>query len=358
MKDYKQSLKYYSPSTIALDEMLEACTQAKHSIQVEEFVLIEDEVGEKFINVFEERAKAGIGVQLLLDGWGSKELLNSQRLKKMKKAGVKVAFYRPFKWWKPWEILPRDHRKIFIIDEESAFIGGVCLYDEVKYWHDMMVKVSLPLAAQFTYIFSQSWKQIEQLGEIEISSHPEFETNDSLSIYANSPETEDHDFTDKLLEKIDSSQQSIQLVSPYFTPSRKVIRALKKALNRGIDVKIFLSNKLDKAPPYYVAKQLSGTLINMGAKIYYYQPNVIHLKAMVIDDSWAAMGSCNLDGLSIHHNREAMLIGTEHSFVERILEEFSIVQNDSLRFSYEDWQARPISQIILGNLLKPLRNYL
>jgi cardiolipin synthase len=341
--------------------MLKACEVAKHSIDVEEFVLLNDAVGHRFIECFKRKAQAGVKLRLLLDGYGSRELIDSDVMKSMQRLGIEVEFYRPPQWHKLWEILPRDHRKILIIDQKRAFIGGVCLYAPVRDWHDMMIEVQdAGLVTELNYMFDQSWKQQHKLAGLseEENSHPDFEMHNELSIYANTPETEDSYFSEELLERISQSVKSIRLVSPYFTPTDELKRSLAFASDRGVKVDIILSRKLDNAMPYYVASQDAGELLKQGMRIYYFQPSVIHLKTMIIDDEWAAIGSCNLDGLSIHHNREAMLVGSEQRFVSNMIREFNQVKKQSIRFSFEDWQARSLHHKLFGQALSPLRHYL
>ena len=353
-------MKFHSPSTTALQAMYEACKKAEQSIQVEEYILADDSVGQRFIALFIRKAQLGVSVQLLLDGWGSKELLKSEKLEMMRAAGVEVMVYRDVQWPKclSRSVLPRDHRKLVIVDRKIAFIGGVCLFEKVSEWHDMMIEVTGGLLQQLLYVFEQSWAQ-EYMGDVVMEdSHPPFETTPGLTIHANAPESDQFYFTQVFYNHIANATRSITFTSPYFTPTDTVLELLSAAVERGVEVTIILSTKLDSIPPYYVAKQLTGKLIQQGVNIRYYTPCPIHMKAVIVDDRWAALGSCNIDGLSIHHNREVMLSGTYGAFVQRMAEVLGNCIEQSEEYTYEDWRKRPLIEKLLANVAMPFRRYL
>jgi len=351
---------YHTTTTDAWDAMLNACSAANSSIYMEEFIIEPDSIGDTFMEVLERKASEGVEVKLLLDGWGCRKVKGSFRFKRMVQAGVKIAFFRPFSFtWliKPSEIFPRDHRKIFIIDREKTFVGGVCIYDDIKDWRDTMVELSGGLTKQFIYIFENTWRKSEAENPEETTAHPAFETEASFSVYANAPDSEEHYFTDALIARINTAQHSVKLATPYFTSKNRIVPALIEAAQRGVDVTLILSN-YSKYSPYVVGKALCGELISRGVKIYYYEPTMLHLKMMIIDEAWAAIGSCNLDGLSINHNQEAMLVSTDDNFIKELSGHFADDETSSVRFSYADWQTRPLSQKIMGAVYMPFAKYL
>ena len=120
------------------------------------------------------------------------------------------------------------------------------------------------------------------------------------------------------LNQIRKATRSIQLATPYFSPSDTLVELLKAATKRGVKVEILLS-EYSSYPTYVTGKKIAGELIRSAIHIYYYQPTMLHLKMMVIDEDWAAIGSCNLDGLSLYKNQEAMIVATNKDFVSTLV---------------------------------------
>ncbi len=345
--------------------MMKSCFTAEKSIYLEQFILQPDEIGCEFINAFIDRAKEGIEVSLILDWWGCRELFKSELVTKMRNAGVTVRAFHPpsHSWlWLQKGPLPRDHRKLLIIDEKSAFIGGVCMYDDIRNWRDTMVEIDGGIAAQITHIFKQTCHKIDiRNGLLDsantVPTHPHFETHEDYSIYANAPDADEHYFSTKLIEKIENSENSIKLTTPYFTPGKDLTTAITNAAKKGIKVEIVVSAH-SKYAPHVVGQLLSARFISAGVDFYYYHPQMLHLKMMIIDDNWGAIGSCNLDGLSLHQNQESMLVSTDPEFVSQISNHFKIDRDAANQYSLKDWQKRPIMDKMAARILLPFRKFL
>lgn len=347
----------HTPTVPAWEAMLEACAKAKISIDIEQYIIQPDNIGTQFVDILCQKAKEGVNIRLLLDWWGSREFLKSELCKRLKAQGVKVDVFRSPQW--KWSVssprfFPRDHRKLLIVDNEVSFIGGVCIYDSISTWRDTMVEMRGGLTKQLTYVFNSTWCKTEGKA---VDAHPDFETDNSFSIYANNPEKNHNHFTETLLEKIDNAQDTVRLVTPYFSPAALLMHSLGRALARGVKLEILLSSH-SKYAPYVVGRKIVGSLIQQGAAIYYYEPHMLHLKMMIVDRSWAAIGSCNLDGLSLHQNHEAMLTARDDSFIQTLLDHFEEDKFKSKGFSYANWRARPFSEKLMSNLYHPMRRYL
>lgn len=338
--------------------MLSACEGAQQRILIEEYVFDPDEIGARFAEVLMQKASEGLEVKLLLDWWGSKELSVSSMLTKMKKAGVEVRFFRPpgLQWLRNG-IFPRDHRKLLVIDSSNSFIGGVCVYDRILNWRDTMVSIwDSGLSEQLEYVFYQTWRKGEN-DVARVNVHPVFETNEDYTIYANAPDALERPFTSALLSRIDAAKKSIKLTTPYFTPSAWFKPALKRAALRGVNVEIILS-KYSKYATYVVGKYLAGELSECGVKIYYYQPSMLHLKMMVVDNEWGAIGSFNLDGLSARHNYEVMLATQDSAFIQELESHFHDDLSLSKLMTKNEWLTRPSSEKIFGAALTPFSKIL
>ncbi|WP_417318892.1 phospholipase D-like domain-containing protein [Emcibacter sp.] len=354
-----QVTDYYTTTPSAWEAMLAECRDAEKSIRMEEYIFHPDSIGNRFIDLFIAKAREGVDVRLLLDWYGCLELIGSSRLKELENAGVRVCFFNKprLAWLKRFNFFPRDHRKILMIDERSAYIGGVCIYDTIHDWRDSMLRLEGKVIQQLRYIFEQSWAKSQASDDEEIDAHPDFETDGDISIQANAPESGEHYFIDSLLEQIDAAEKSVKLATPYFTPDQRLSKALVRAVQRGVDVQILLSDYSGYAP-YVVGKHCCGGLLAAGIRINYYEPSMLHLKMMIVDGNWAAIGSCNLDGLSLHQNHEAMLVSNRKEIVETLGDHFSRDLAQSPSYEMPDWRGRPLKEKLAGYLFYPFRRYL
>ncbi len=350
---------YYTSTTDAWEAMLNACAQASSSIYMEEYVFEPDTIGNKFMDIFIEKARAGAEVRLLLDWWGCKRIKSHSVLNRLSEAGITVRFFRPPEWqwlYRSPRFLPRDHRKIFLIDGKRAFAGGVCINDRYADWRDTMVEVSDTLVEQLHHVFEQTWRKTE-IDERKALAHPDFSTLENYSVFANAPDSDEHKFIELLRNKLDEAKQSIKLITPYFTPDDNMINLLQSALSRDVSVELLLS-RYSKYSTYVVGKKMCGPLLEAGAIVRYYQPSMLHLKTMLVDESWCAIGSSNLDGLSLHHNQEVMLTSTDKSFVNELLSHYEADIAKAQKFTLSDWQNRRLSEKLMGQLLSVFKHYL
>ncbi|MAR56264.1 MAG: hypothetical protein CMM93_03695 [Rickettsiales bacterium] len=352
---------FYTSTESAWEAMLQLCESAQSTIDLEEYILESDVIGKRFCEVFLQKAKEGIKIRLLLDWWGCRPFFHSSEYKELLAAGVEIRPYRaPNASWIriPVPITPRDHRKVLIVDDERVMAGGVCIYDKIRGWRDTMVTLNGDITEQFQYIFNQTWRKTDNENSV-VKIHPNFEasSDSSFSVYANAPDADEHYFTDTLIWRIDHAQHSIRMTTPYFTPGHRLYPALINALERGINVEIILSD-YSKYMTYVVGKRIAGELARKGAHIYYYQPSMLHLKMMIIDEEWSAIGSCNLDGLSLHRNQEAMLCSSHPKFIQALMSHFNQDLESVELMTLRDWQNRPMHERIMGYLLLPLRSRL
>ncbi len=344
---------------MAWDAMLDAAYSAKKSLKIEQYAIDPDDIGTKFVKCFIDKAKEGLDVQLLIDGWGCYNLTKSELYTQMIDAGVKVTIFRPvnFKRLATFSVLPRNHRKMHVYDDEVVFVGGICLYDEIRDWRDTMLEVyDEHIVQQCLAVFSDTCDRADDnmtYGDMPYHKDDEHD----MTIYANAPTVKKQRFTHVLHQMIDNAQEHIVLTTPYFAPDDELMSSIKAAAARGIKVDILVSDYA-KIGPYTVSKKIARTLIECGTNIYYYTQNMLHLKMMIIDRKWAAIGSCNLDGLSIRQNEEIMLATSRESVVEELFTHYQADLQGCKPFTIADWHNRTIKEKFVGAVCYPFRHYL
>lgn len=354
----RSTYKFYTSTSDAWEAMIRACENASHSIHFEEYILEPDMIGKRFMHALETKARQGVKVKLLLDWWGCIKLYLSKYPKRLKDAGVCVKFYRKpkFSWLgSPKEFFPRDHRKLLILDDSKAFVGGVCVYDKITHWRDTMVELEGMPVTELNQFFHQTFKQADG-AKAQVSITHRHHEPQSFAVVANSIHTKDSDFSDLLLEKIDAAEDCIYMTTPYFVPSDAYMDALKHAATRGVKVKLLISS-YSRYVPHIIGRLITKEMIEAGIHIYYYNPHMLHLKMMIIDKQWAAIGSHNLDGLSIKQNEEIMLTSIEQDFVNTLLTHFREDLHQSERYTLEDWQDRSWFEHILATVLYKFKEY-
>jgi cardiolipin synthase A/B len=308
---------FYHSSTEAWQVMLQACTHAKRSIDFEEYIIRDDDVGNQLLDIFMVKAREGVRVRLLLDAFGCRRMRRHRVIKDLYDAGVQLAFFRPLNFLQsmiPTLGLPRDHAKALHIDGKTSFVGSMCVAAHMLGWRDTLVAVEGPVALQAKEDFNREWCR-------EVLNFSYRPPNSSASENANSYAAQIPAFAiatilDSFKARIETAKTTILIATPYFFPTRCLRRALIAAQARGVTVTLLLASQTDIPLADTVTRGLMGDWRKLGFKVTFYQPQVLHAKYAIVDTAWVTIGSCNFDLLSLKFNREANVILCEPEHVE------------------------------------------
>lgn len=330
----------------AFPRMLEAIAGARHSVLVEMYTFAGDATGKKFAAALVERAKAGVAVRILYDGLGSIETPTSV-FQSMRAAGAIVTPYRPLNWFSSRR---RDHRKIVIVDGTVAFLGGMNLTDEYapeseggKGWHDIQIEIEGPEVRDLVTLFAQTWVQEEDDPLFPAGwPHTPPPHPDGVLVAAIGS---DHRRNRKAIgnayyHAFHKARRRIWITNAYFVPSLRFHRALRRAAARGVDVRILAPVKTDVKPVYHASRALFDGLLRAGIRIFEYQGPVLHAKTTIIDGVWGAVGSFNLDNLSIVRNLEVTAIVLDEPFGARMEALFEEDCRNSTEVNLAEWRKR------------------
>jgi cardiolipin synthase A/B len=335
--------------------MLEAIQSAKKTINIETYVYSAGDVGKKFADALEERARAGVQVRVMVDGVGAAGA--TKYAKQLKRAGAQVVQYHPLHWWALTAAQHRNnrtHRKLLIVDGQLGFIGGAGVADEwlgnadsKKHWRDTHYKVRGPIVAQLQSAFVDNW--METTGEVlegddhfpqlaDAGEHP-------AQVFKSSPDGGSESMALLYLLSIAAAEKNIRLASAYFVPDALSIRALADAAKRGVKVQIIVPGKnIDVKIVRPASRARWGELLRAGVEIYEYQPTMYHVKQMIVDDLWTSIGSANLDNLSFRLNDEANLNVMDAAFAREQIQIFEDDLGKSKQITYEQWKTRPLPE--------------
>lgn len=296
--------------------MLQAIRGAKHSIDFETYVFWDGAIARQFTEALAERAAAGVKVNAILDAQGTSKM-GMQNLARLRSAGVDVAKYHTLFWWDIRRYNNRSHRKLLIIDGKIGFIGGAGIADEwtghaqsPDHWRDNHYKVTGPVVGQLQAIFMDNWLKTRGI----ILHGPDYfppltQTGPNLAqAFKSSPRQGDIDMHLMYLLAIASAQKTLRIENAYFLPDERTRNELIAAAKRGVKVEILVPGKhIDQKLVRLSSRRHWPALIKAGAKIYEYQPTMVHVKLMIVDDIFVSVGSGNFDNRSIRLNDEANL---------------------------------------------------
>ncbi|MDB6154527.1 MAG: Phospholipase D/Transphosphatidylase [Chthoniobacteraceae bacterium] len=293
--------------------LLGAIKSAKKSVNFETFLFHSGQVGSQFRDAFCERAKAGVIVRILLDGVGSGTKLDDEDVETMKRAGCQFAYYHPTRSWRIDRTNRRSHRRILVVDGKLGFAGGVGFADEWQgngdaenHWRDVHARIEGPLVGELQGAFQQHWMKETGQGLSGADEFPELAPVGDLTAQV----TASHSFAIAPLPlvqaiSIAAAEKSVFITNAYCTPNKDQVELLKRAVQRGVDVRLLVPGKHNDQPMTKAAgRNAYGQLLECGVKIYEYEPAMIHTKTMVVDSLFSMFGSSNLDSRSAALNEE------------------------------------------------------
>lgn len=277
---------------------------------------------DSILKILIQKAKEGVEIRLIWDGMGCMSTLPKNYDRILEGLGIKVMIFNPFMPLATVIQNNRDHRKIVVIDGETAFTGGINLadeyinaYDKYGHWKDSGVMLKGDAVKSFTMIFLENW-YISKPIDKDISrfiAPPSFEKADGYcQPYADSPLGDERVGELVYFDLINKAKDYIYITTPYLIPDNELVTALCFAAKSGVDVRIITPHIPDKQYVFIASRSFYGILIDSGVKIYEYTPGFIHQKTVVSDDAVAAVGSINFDyrSLYLHFECAALLYET------------------------------------------------
>ncbi|MEK7641861.1 MAG: phospholipase D-like domain-containing protein [Patescibacteria group bacterium] len=351
----------YATNEEAWSAMLADCAQAKKSIALEQFIFTNDEYGKKLIDICAERAATGVTVRFLWDAAGSFSFFGSDIAKDLKKRGIELVFWKTlipgyFKVpnFRSWYL--RNHRRTLVIDEHIGYTGSICVSDRMKGWRDTNARFEGAVVREMSNAFDRMWARATEHTPLP----PRVRIRDHEFRYVtNYPAPKRRHVYAELIEALRSARKYVYITTPYFVPTRRLARVIKLAAHRGVDVKIILPERTDHYPTLdLAARSYFKTLLHSGARIFLYEGNVIHSKAVVIDGEWATVGSMNLDSASLLYNFEANIITTNVKFVEELSAHFVRDMHGSREVRKDEWDKKFFTDKILFFAIRFIRKFL
>ena len=344
--------------------MLEAIRSADHTIDFVTFVYWTGRVAEEFATALAERSLAGVRVRVILDAFGSAPM-KKELIERMVAAGVMVERFRPIVRWKFWEADHRTHRKILIVDNQIAFTGGVGIAAEwegdarnPEEWRDTHFRIEGPAALRLKAAFLTAWRDTGHAidpTEVDVEPPPEAGGID-MAVIDGSAQIGFDDAELALEALVTAARQRILIQTPYLNPTEAMQRLLVEALERGVDVDIMIPGPhIDKRISDVMAEEMYVPLVEAGARVWIYQPTMMHVKAMLVDGSVALIGSINMNRRSVEKDEEVAVAILDRGLT-RTLEQHFREDVESCIPVEPTVEDRPLRRRLAAKLLHPIKS--
>ena len=299
--------RFYATSEKAWESMIEAISNAQKSIYLEMYIFADNTEGYNFFDVLKQKSQQGVKVKLIIDSFGSNNI-GKQAIRELREVGIEVLF---FSYW-----LQRTHKKILVIDEKIAFIGGVNIHKLFRKWNDLQARLEGPIVRSVIRSFARSYKSCGGKDSDILSWENKKNALKKTRLWI----LEHWKFNSKRMikrhykERIGYAKNGVILVTPYFAPRRWLIGELHQAVLRGVDVEILLPARtdlwfVDRVSNFYIHK-----LHKLGIR-FYLEKEMNHAKAMLIDNQEGVIGSHNIDSLSFEYDVEAGIFFTKQDMI-------------------------------------------
>lgn len=353
------------------DDLFAEVRRAKHHVHLEYFNFRNDSIANALFALLAEKAKEGVKVRALFDDFGNmsnNQPLKNSHLKKLRRMGIEIYRFDPIRFPYVNHVLARDHRKIVVIDGHVAYMGGMNVADYyingtevVGKWRDMHMRVEGPAVAELQLIFMDMWKKVTRQ---DLASQAAYfpqpaAVADSveMGIVDRYPRRTPKSIRRAYVASIDAARYKIQLINPYFVPTHSIKKALKEAIDRGVDVEIMISAKSDIPFTPDASIYFAYRLAKRGAKVYLYNGGFHHSKIMMVDDTFCTLGSANLNSRSLRYDYEVNAFMFDRDVTDELIRMFEDDKESSTPLTRDVWMQRTPWKRFVGwfaNLFAPV----
>ena len=353
---------FFTPDAY-FDGLIKDLERAQHEILFEIYIFELDDIGNRVLEALERAAARQVRLRVIIDGVGSYRHANAIAAR-LDRLNCELRVFHPLPWdfslyrralsAERWysnilyffaALNHRDHRKLCIIDDSSAWLGSYNITDDHfnhqsasagDYWHDTGLRVTGPIVSLLAANFSEVWQR--KTGSVG---------KRSLYYLSNREFSRRHQHKLQLLHVLGLAHQRIWITNAYFNPSRRVLKMLKRKARAGVSVKLIVPTRSDVIFFPLLARSFYADLLQAGIRVFEYHERVLHSKTMVIDDQ-GLVGSTNLNYRSLFHDRELDLLTDDYEVVAELQARFEQDLENSTEISLRNphkspWLQRPLA---------------
>ena len=283
---------------------------ATHSLHLQTYIFNNDETGRVIAEALKTAALRGVEVSVMLDGFGSNSL-SRKFVNDLRLSGIHLRFFSPFFSFQNIYFGRRLHHKVIVVDRETALIGGINIAD--KYhgsateppWLDYAILLKGSICVNIDKLCRQIYgRKFRRWKNNTSPDHNKTEKKSTVWIKRNDRLRSKNQISASYLHAIKNAKKSIYITGSYFLPGTKLRKALTNATKRGVEIHLILAGVSDVPTFQTATRWLYDFLFRNGIKIYEWNKSVLHAKVALVDDTWATIGSFNLNHLSAYGSIE------------------------------------------------------
>jgi len=358
--------------------MFTAIRAARDHINLESYIIEDDETGKQFADLLLEAKRRGVQVNVIYDSFGA---INTPKtfFERLTQGGIAVIEFNPINPLSvkvDWQINHRDHRKLLVVDGRAAFLGGINISsvyssgsaarrrpaktagDSIG-WRDTDLQIEGPVVGELQKLFIETWdkQRGKPLARKEYFPALKVQGKDIVRAIGSTPDDPYSLIYLTLISAIGNAERQVYLTHAYFVPDPQLLKSLTEAAGRGVDVRLILPSHTDSGSTFHAGRSHYSALLKAGVKIYERRGALLHSKTALIDGVWSCVGSTNLDWRSFLDNDEINAVVLGREFAQQMQAMFRADLEASDAIDLERWEHRsPLLRIKewLGSLFQRL----
>lgn len=336
----EEGIDLFTEGDSVFEAMADDIRRASSSVRMETYILADDEVGRRFMDLLGESAERGVRVKLRVDSAGSFFFLPTKPVRELRRRGVQFRWCRRWQWRRPWAFNHRNHRKLLVVDRSVAYLGGFNLHRDCSQaavgneaWRDAHVRLTGDLARHAAEVYD-AYAKGDSPPRTRRSGRYYLVSSNALRRRLAMRRLFEHAFS--------RARRRIWLTTPYFVPDAHTQRQLREAAERGVDVRVITPIKTDVRLTQWAARAAYSGLLAAGVRIFEYQPRLLHAKTVVVDSHWSTIGTANLDYRSLFTNDEVNLVSRSPAMNRVLSDVYRNCLADAEELHHRPWYARGI----------------
>ena len=347
--------------------LVEAIGSAQRTINYAQYFYEDGPVARDVAEALAERCRAGVGVNVLLDGFGTLSM-PGEYVALMRTSGCHVVHFRPLGSLAFRKYTNRNHRRILVVDGRIGFTGGSGVSRKWMgngrvegHWRDTDVRVEGPVVEYLQAAFAENWLEATGMvlgGDGYFPGPLAPRGKVYAQVARSSPAGGSYAMYTTLLLALSSARRSVYITNPYLLLDDKMRETLIDLVKRGVRVVVLVPGAIDHNIVRQSSRAQFGEMIRGGIEIFEYTQALLHSKTVVIDGVWATIGSTNFDNRSFAGNDELNLIVYNRGVARRLEEIFLADVQASRQVTYESWKDRGFGSKVLEVLALPIRDLL
>ena len=346
-------------------DLFQKIEQAKHHVHLEYFNFRNDSIANALFELLGKKAKEGVEIRAIFDAFGNfsnNQPLKKKHLKEIRENGIEIVKFDPFRF--PWinHAFHRDHRKIVVIDGKIGYTGGMNIADyyieglpEIGDWRDMHIRIEGTAVNNLQDIFLDMWNKCtkQEIGgatyyPIQNDTTNCYLSDKSVAIVDRYPRKDPKTMREVYAHAIENAENKVQIINPYFTPVKRIKKAIKKAADKGVKVEIMIPGKSDIGFTPDAAMYIANQLRKKGVDIYIYNGGFHHSKIMMVDSLYCTVGSTNLNSRSLRFDYEVNAFIFDKETTDELIQIFREDKENSTLLTAEIYKERTTWKKFIG----------